>query len=125
MKELALIFIQAPIVQVIMAAGFLLIATCHYLDNMNRQVAVGVSEMLDAGKRHGNAWVELNGVVVQRRFMVDKPHLLEDPNRFQIKDIFNQLHAMGFKLTSLEILVGDKVRVYHPGQTRPVLVDAR
>lgn len=125
MKEIFFMFITAPIVQVIVGAGFVLWIFCIWLDNINRNVAVGVSESMDTSQRHGNAWVEVDGAIVQRRFMVDKPHLLEDPNRFQIKDIFSQLNAMGLNLKSLEILVGDKVRVYHPDQTRPVLVAAR
>lgn len=125
MLELFLLFVEAPIVQAIMAIGLVIIGVTVYLDNINRNVAIGVSEHLGAYERHGNAWVEVDGVLVQRRFIVDKPHLLEDPNRFQIKDIFSQLQAMGFELKSLEVLVGDKVRVYRPGQTRPVLVAPR
>jgi hypothetical protein len=105
--------------------GVLLIfAVCMFLDSVTKNVLIGISPDMDNTQRHGYAWVVEGNAVVRKSFKADKPYLLTEHNKFQIQNIFNQLHDMGFDTEYLEILVGDKVRVYRPDLTRPVYAAA-
>lgn len=98
---------------------------CLYMEARLSVVQIGISDSIDKSQHHGVAWVQNDdGRVVGRQFIVDQPHLIENPNRYQIRDIFKQIKMLGFELDHLEILVGGKVRVYRPNQPRPICTAA-
>lgn len=118
--ELAYALAHNNTCKAVVMGALIIFAICMFLDQVTRNVQMGVSDDMAPEQRHGNAWVIENGRVVQKRFSVDRPYLLDEPNRYQIQDMFGQLQAMGYEPEYLEILVGGKTRVYRPDQNRPV-----
>lgn len=53
--------------------------------------------------------------------VVDKPRHLNRPNEELLGDVYKQVEQMGYQLVALDIRVGDRRRVYHPGKNEPVL----
>lgn len=86
-------------------------------------VNMGISPQMDRNKAHGTAWVKtVDGGIVKRHFLVDKPERLIRPRFFIVRDMFQQLAKMNMYPDTLEIKVGGVHRVYKFGQIRPILI---
>jgi hypothetical protein len=105
---------------ILVAIAFMLII-CSYLDVHVNLVTMGLADSMQRDLRHGTVWMtDEDGVMVRKDFRVDRPEYLENPHRLQIKNMFHQLRKLGYEPDHLEILVGDKVRVYRVDHHRPI-----
>jgi hypothetical protein len=112
---------QYPAVILSFVMAVFILSFCAYINATWNQVVVGLSDTMSRELRHGTVWMaDATGAIIRKDLRVDRPELLQDPNRFQIQTIFNQLRQLGYEPDHLEILVGDKVRVYRADQLRPI-----
>lgn len=86
-------------------------------------VQIGISSDICKDRRHGVALVGIpNNGSHFIPFLVDNPDYLKNPSAAIIAALFHQIAKMGYYPKTLEIAVGDKMRVYEFGKSKPVLV---
>ncbi len=128
MKELliqATQFVPAPFLYGIL--GFVAVLICWSIlaEPIRNELYVnmGISADMDKHKAHGSVWVKtVDGGIVKRYFLVDKPEKLEKPRWFIVRDMFHQISQMNLHPDTIEIKLAGKTLIYRLGKRRPVVV---
>ena len=113
----------AVIGTVCVVVGFFIL---NHINATHSNVSVGLLDSAARDMRHGTIWMQdVAGDIVRKDVWFDKPHLLDEPNRYQIHNIFEQIRGLGYEPDHLEMLIGDKIRVYRPDVPRPICTTVR